>query len=160
MNCPKLLTTTVSCLLITSLLPSCETAGGTIATGVATGIIGNIVGTQNRAAGNAISGIGAAIVLYGAYQASQEQYRFAEANARYAIRYANRSRYRYVAVRVPKKNRVAGRPKSDLMLVDKNTGKVVGNRVYETKNAAQVKGGTVANIGGHEALVYGGSGGA
>ena len=95
-------------------------------------------------------------VLNAYYQASEQQRLQAEARAHEAMRSekVRNSETRYVAVPVAKKKRVAGGPKSDLIVVDKKTGEPVNDKVYETTDKQQLKSGQTQKVGGYNAMVY------
>lgn len=140
--------TTVSCTV------NPEATSAIVGTG--TGLIASAAGMSSRDAAALGAGIG--LLTYAvtkSYQINERQKRIAEQRARIAMRNQQARQYQYIAVPVPKqKQSSSSSTKSDLVVVDKNTGKPVNNKVYETTKKDQLDGGQVAKVGGYDAYVY------
>lgn len=148
---------------LASLTTSCTDPA---AAGLAGSVMQTVSGTVGYHGGgseaaHAIRTAGDLIVAYSihqSYRISREQEEIARVRAAQAVRSpeVRRSKAKYVAVPVPKKNAPARGPKEDLVVVDKTTGKPVDGKVYETTSTSQLNRGSVGNLGGHEAVVYSG----
>lgn len=150
-------------LALASLLTSCENPGSTALAGSIMQTVGGSVGYHHGSteAGHALRAAGEIVVAYSihqSYRISKEQDEIARARAAQAVRApaVKRSKAKYVAVPVPKKNPTRTGPKEDLVVVDKSTGKPVDGKVYETTERSQLSTGRVGDLGGHEAVVYSG----
>ncbi|HWL52177.1 MAG TPA: hypothetical protein VNQ90_07070 [Chthoniobacteraceae bacterium] len=153
----------MAALALTSLLTSCNDPAATGLAGSVMQTVGSSVGYHGggRDAAHALHAAGQIVVAYSIYQSyriTREQEEIARARAAQAVRSpeVKRSKAKYVAVPVPKKKPTRKGPKEDLVVVDKETGEPVDQKVYETTSTSQLSSGSVGNLGGHEAVVYSG----
>lgn len=142
--------------LFTSLLGSCASnpEGAAAAIGGATFAVLKLAGVDDRTA--AAVGLGAGAVTWVVskkYQMDQRQREVAMERARVALRNTPRSR-RYVAVPVPKRSRSGSGPRSDLAVVDRETGALVNDKAYETSSSSQTKNKSEMKVGSYKAVVY------
>ena len=158
---PVALVTVSSSILLTSCEQLGNNSGLAALTGGALGAgAGALIGGKHhRGEGAIIGGVVGALAgfaLSKAYQASQSQRALAEERGRRAVQSdtVRNSKAKYVAVPVPKAKGSSGGASSDLMVVNKSTGEPVDNKVYEVSSSSQLANGKVANIGGHQAVVY------
>ncbi len=149
-------------LALTTLLTACGDPATTGLAGSVMQTIGGSVGYHGgHEAAHALHTAGrlaVAFSIYQSYRITREQEEIARARAAKAVRspQVKRSKAQYVAVPVPKKKPTRKGPKEDLVVVDKATGKPVDGKVYETTKTSQLNNGSVADLGGHEAVVYSG----
>lgn len=149
-------------LALTSLLSSCTDPAAAGFAGSVMQTVGGTVGYHGgHDAAHALQAAGQIVVAYSIYESyriTREQEEIARVRAAQAVRSpeVKRSKAKYVAVPVPKKKPTPKGPKEDLVVVDKTTGKPVDGKVYETTKTSQLSSGSVGNLGGHEAVVYGG----
>lgn len=157
----KNLITTTTAVTVSALLTSCtmdQVAG--FAGGVG---VGGLLG--GRHAGTALAILAAGLItvaIVSQYQASQEQKRYAQARAYAAARSESfaavrtKKKVRYVAVPVKSKS---SKEKSGLMLYDAEKGQLESDKVF-VPQASSIKGNTIVEVDGKEAMLASGFSGA
>lgn len=146
----------VCSILATCLLGSCASnpEGAAAAVGGLTTAVLKLAGVDDRTAYSV--GIGAGVLTWAIskkYQMDQRQQAIAMERARVALRNTPKSQ-RYVAVPVPKRNRSQAGPRSDLAVVDRQTGQLVNDKAYETTKAEQTRNNAPTKVGNYKTVVY------
>jgi hypothetical protein len=143
--------------------PGESAAGVGVVSGIAAGLIGSAAGLNSGQAAALGAGVGllAAGITYAIakHEADERQRQVAEANARRIYlahsaerKAAIRKRSRYIAVKTSRNEKSTG--SASLMVFDTENQKIVGNTVYDTKEAP--KPGSTAKFDSYNATYVGG----